>query len=200
MFKRIFKLMFIVLMFALFTASITQAQTTKTKGEVYPVFSISPLVGVNFPIQDLNNVYSTSWNAGLDLNLKVNRETSFFLYAGYVDMPIKSGLIGPSASIIAITAGPRYIFTSASIKAQIFVEAGLGAYIFSSKDFTTTVPPIVTIASESKTYFGINVGPGAIIPLGPSMDLIMKVKLHDMFATGGSQTFIAANMGLNFKF
>ena len=199
MFKKIFKVMFIVLMFALFTASITQAQPTKTKYDVYPVFSISPMVGVNFPVQDLNNTYATSWNAGLDLNLKVNRETSFFIYGGYFNLPAKDASFGPNASIIIITAGPRYIFTSASIKAQIFIEAGLGAYIFATKDFNTTGTPSVLIPGESKANFGINIGPGAIIPLSKAMDLIMKVKLHDMFATGGSQTLISAQMGLDFK-
>ena len=199
MFKRIFKLMFIVLLFALFVASITQAQPTKTKGDIYPVISISPMAGVNFPLQDLNNTYSTSFNAGLDVNLKVNRETSFFLFGGYFNMPAKDASFGPNASVIAITAGPRYIFTSASIKAQIFVEAGLGLYIFSSKDFNTVTTPSVLIPGTSTTNFGLNVGPGAIIPLGTSMDLIMKVKIHDMFLKGGSQSFLTAQMGLDFK-
>jgi hypothetical protein len=191
--------MFIVILFALFIASITQAQPTQTKGDVYPVISISPLAGVNFPLQDLNNTYSTSFNAGLDLNLKVNRETSFFLDGAYFNMPAKDASFGPNASVIAITAGPRYIFTSASIKAQIFIEAGLGLYIFASKDFNTNTTPIVVIPGVSTTNFGLNVGPGAIIPLGKSMDLIMKVKIHDMFLKGGSQSFLTAQMGLDFK-
>ncbi len=199
MFKKIFKLMFIVLMFALFVASITQAQPTKTKYDVYPVFSISPMAGVNFPLQDLNNTYSTSWNAGLDLNLKVNRETSFFIFGGYYNMPAKDASFGPNASIMAILVGPRYIFTSASIKAQIFIEAGIGLYIFSTKDFNTNTTPSVLIPGVSTTNFGLNVGPGAIIPLGKAMDLIMKVKINDMFLKGGSQTYISANMGLDFK-
>ena len=174
MFKRTFKLMFIVILFALFIASITQAQPTKTKYDVYPVFSINPMAGVNFPLQDLNNTYSTSWNAGLDLNLKVNRETSFFLFGGYYNMPAKDATFGPNASVIAIVAGPRYIFTSAAIKAQFFLEAGLGVYIFASKDFNTNTTPSVLVPGTSKANFGINVGPGAIIPLGKAMDLIMK--------------------------
>ena len=188
--------MFILIMFALFITSITQAQTTKI---VYPLFSISPMGGVQFPLGDLNNTYNTSWNAGLDLNLKINRETSFWLFAGYHDMPAKTEANIPDASIIQITAGPRYIFTSKAIKSMFFLEGGLGVYIFTTKDFVST-GTAETIAGSSKTNFGINVGPGAIIPLGKAMDLIMKVKLHDMFMEGGSQTFISAVMGLNFKF
>jgi hypothetical protein len=79
------------------------------------------------------------------------------------------------------------------------MEAGLGLYIFASKDFNTTGTPSVLVPGVSTTNFGINVGPGAIIPLGTSMDLIMKVKIHDMFLKGGSQTFLTAQMGLDFK-
>jgi hypothetical protein len=195
MFKKIFKFMFIVIMFALFIARITQAQTTKV---IYPVFSISPMGGVQFPLGDFNNTYKTSWNAGLDLNLKINRETSFFLYGGYHDMPAKTESNSPDASVIQITAGPRYIFTSQSIKAQFFIEGGLGVYIFTTKDFATNGTS-ETITGSTKTNFGINVGPGATIPLGTSVDLIMKVKLHDMFMTGGSGTFITATMGVDFR-
>jgi hypothetical protein len=193
MFKKIFKFMFIVIMFALFIASITQAQTTKV---IYPVFSISPMGGVQFPLGDMNNTYKTSWNAGLDLNLKINRETSFFLYGGYHDMPAKTESNSPDASVIQITAGPRYIFTSQAIKAQFFIEGGLGVYIFGTKEYTLEG---VTIPSSSTVNFGINIGPGATIPLGKSVDLIMKVKLHDMFMDGGSQTFITAIAGIDFR-
>jgi hypothetical protein len=193
MFVKLFKLMFVFIMFALFITSITEAQTTKV---VYPVFSISPMVGVTFPMGDLNNSYSASWNAGLDLNLKVNRETSFFLFGGYNDLPIKSGNIGPGASVIQITAGPRYVFTSDRIRAQIFIEGALGVYIYNVKEWSFEG---VSYPSTSKANFGINIGPGALIPLGGSVDLIMKAKIHDMFMTGGSQTFITAVMGVDFK-
>ena len=199
MIKKIFTFIFSFLMLVLFVSSITQAQTTKTSGEKYPVFSISPMGGVQFPLGDMNNTYKTSWDAGVDFNLKINRETSFWLFAGYHDMPAKTEANIPSASVIQITAGPRYIFTSKAIKSMFFLEGGLGVYIFTTKDFVST-GTAETIAGSSKTNFGINVGPGAIIPLGKAMDLIMKVKLHDMFMEGGSQTFISAVMGLNFKF
>ena len=192
MFVKLFKLMFVFIMFALFITSITEAQTTKIN---YPVFSISPVVGVTFPLNQLNNNYSASWNAGVDFNLKVNRETSFWLFAGYNDLPIKSSYVGPSANIIQIVAGPRYIFTSQQIKAQIFIEGGLGVYIFNVKDWTFEG---VNIPSTSKANFGINIGPGAQIPLGGTVSLIMKAKIHDMFMEGGSQTMITAVMGVDF--
>ncbi|HEY5535910.1 MAG TPA: hypothetical protein VIL99_13375, partial [Ignavibacteria bacterium] len=66
-------------------------------------------------------------------------------------------------------------------------------------EWTPTTDPAVTIPSESKTSFGVNVGPGVIIPLGKAFDLLFKTKLHYTFQTGGSHTFVAINLGLDFK-
>jgi len=197
MFKKIFTLIFALAIIVLFSSNITQAQPTKTKGDVYPVFSLAPLGGVQFPVAGLNNTYNAGWNAGLDLNLKINRETSIFLNGTYFALPIKTDLVGGDASYIGITAGPRYIFTSKNIKAQIFLEMGLGAYIYNVKEYTSATQ---TIPSVSTTSFGVNVGPGALIPLGKAMDLMLKAKLHDVLASDGSTTFISIAAGLDFKF
>lgn len=193
-------MMFALLMLAIITSNVSQAQTVKKSMIAeYPAFSIAPFVGIQFPMGDLGNFYKSSFNAGLDINLKVNREVSFFLNGSYFDMPIKSDITGPAASFIAITAGPRYVLSSANVKAKFFLEAGIGAYIYSVKDYTTTTTPAVTILGTSTTNFGVNTGPGVILPLSDSMDLMMKTKLHYVFNKDGSQTFIAAVMGLSFK-
>jgi hypothetical protein len=200
MFNKLFKLGFGLLMLVLFVTNISQAQTKKV---VYPIFSIAPVIGVQFPVSGLNDNYNPSWNAGLDLGLAVNRETSFFLNATYYNMPAKDVSVNvPSASYIGITAGPRYVFTSPKIKAKFFLEAGLGVYIFTQKEFTTTTTPITTIPSASTTNFGVNVGPGVVIPLGGAADLIMKSKLHYSFesgGSGGSRTFVTGLVGVDFK-
>ena len=203
MFRKIFTLLFVLLMVVLFSSNVTQAQTTK-KNPVYPAFSITPLFGVQFPLGDLNNIYSPSFNAGLDLNLRVNRETSFYLGAGYYNLPEKNDpKTGPDASYIIIQAGPRYLFGGPQLKAMFFIEGGIGAYIFTTKDFTTTVAGTsVTIAGASTTNFGVNGGIGVLIPLGTSMDFVVKTKMHYIFSSGdsGAATLLAANMGLNFMF
>ncbi len=201
MFTKIYKLVFALVMFALLTTSITEAQTVKrSMVAVYPAISIAIGGGAQFPVGDLGNFYKSSFNAGLDINLKVNKETSFFLNASYFDLPRKlDGIPGPDASIFSITAGPRYVFSGANVKAKFFLEAGLGAYILSLKDYTTLTTPAVLIPGTSKANFGANVGPGVILPLSDSMDLLMKTKLHYIFTTGGSSTFISAQIGLDFK-
>lgn len=200
MFNKLFKLGFGLLMLVLFVTNISQAQTKKV---VYPLFSIAPTIGVQFPVAGLNDNYNPSWNAGLDLCLAVNRETSFFLNGTYFNMPVKDNVAVPSnASYIAITAGPRYVFTSPKIKARFFLEAGLGVYIYNKKEFTIVGPPDVIVPSTSTTNFGVNVGPGVLIPLGGAADLVMKSKLHYSFesgGSGGSRTFVTGVIGVDFR-
>lgn len=200
MFNRISKLAFGLLMLALLFTSISEAQTKKS---IYPVFSISPLVGVHFPMGGLNDNYNPSWNAGLEVALAINRETSFFLNGTYYNLPRKEDAsTGPAASYIAITAGPRYVFTSPKVKAKFFLEAGLGAYIYTRKEYNSTTTPVVTYPSESTTNFGVNAGPGVIIPLGEVADLVMKSKIHYIFESGGaggSRTFVTGIIGVDFK-
>ncbi|MCX6163552.1 MAG: hypothetical protein NTU73_01615 [Ignavibacteriae bacterium] len=205
MFKKIFTIMFALLMIALLSANVSEAQTKKT---TYPLFSIAPMVGVQFPAGGLNDIYKASWNAGLEMNLKVNKETSFFFKAGYFNMPARTDadVAGPDGSYIEITAGPRYVFTNPKLKARFFLEAGLGAYIHGSKDYTYNTYPVIggpavpkTIVSESKASFGVNVGPGVYIPLGGTVDLIVKTKLHYIFESGAARTFVTGIMGVDFN-
>lgn len=199
MLNRISKLAFGLLMLALFVTNISEAQTKKT---IYPLISIAPYGGVQFPAGGLNDNYNASWNAGLEVSLAINRETSFYLGGQYFNMPRKENTNGGNASYIAITAGPRYVFTSPKIKAKFFLEAGIGAYMWSRKEYNTTTTPSILVPSETTTTFGANVGPGAIVPLSDVMDLIIKSKVHYTFETGdagGSRTFIAAVIGLDFK-
>jgi hypothetical protein len=201
MFTKIYKLVLLLITIALITSNVTQAQTVKkTMVAVYPAISLAIVGGAQFPVGDLGTIYKSSWNAGLDINLKLNKETSLFLNASFFDMPRKPDApLGPDASIIAITAGPRYVFSSANVKAKFFLEAGVGAYIMNVKDYTTTTAPIVMTVGTSKVNMGANVGPGAILPLSDSMDLMIKSKLHYIFTEGGSSSFISAQIGLDFK-
>jgi len=201
MFTKIYKLVLLLITVALITSNVSQAQTVKkSMVAVYPAFSIAIGGGAQFPVGILGETYKSSFNAGIDFNLKVNKETSLFLNATYYDMPRKpEAVLGPDASIIAITAGPRYVFSSANVKAKFFLEAGIGAYIFAVKDYTTTTTPAITTLGTSKANVGANVGPGAVLPLSDSMDLLIKSKLHYIFTEGGSSSFISAFIGLDFK-
>ena len=208
MFQKIFTMVFALFIIAFLTSNVTNAQTSNAlfntlntdmqtaKKTVYPVFSLSPIIGATFPIGTLGNNYKTSLIAGIDLNLQVNRETSFFLNGSYFDLPAKteSGFTG--SSIIAITVGPRYTFSGPQLKAALFLEAGLGVYMIHDKEFTLDG---VTYPSATSTNFGLNVGPGVTIPAGGTVNIILKVKFHEVLVTGGSQSFIAAVAGVDFR-
>jgi hypothetical protein len=46
---------------------------------------------------------------------------------------------------------------------------------------------------------GVNIGPGVLIPVGGTTFIIMKAKLHYIFESGASRTFVAAMAGVDFK-
>jgi len=194
---------FVLLMAALLSSNITEAQTTKTNP--YPIFAISPTGGVQFPIGSLNNLYGASYNFGLEVAMKVNRETSFYLRGGYMNMPLKEGVIGPNGSIIEITAGPRYTFKAPKLKARFFTEGGMGVYMWTDKEYTTTTTvgtanTTTTYPSKTDSRFGVNAGVGVTIPLGGTIDFLIKSKFHYIFGTSGnSSTFITGLAGIEFN-
>jgi hypothetical protein len=202
MFTKMFRISLALLMMALFITTTSEAQVKKAQ---YPKFSISPIGGLQFPIGSLNDNYGVSWNAGMDFSLKINKESAMYINATYFNMPKKTETgIGADASYMAITTGPRYYFISPNLKAQFFLEAGIGIYIFTQKEYTVTSPslsdPTVTVPSVTKTVFGVTGGPGVTIPLGGSIDLLIKSKWHYTFHEGGAHTFISANAGIEFAF
>lgn len=196
MFTKIYKLMFTLLVLTFIISNVSQAQTP-VKKDPYPLFSISPVVGIQFPVGTLNDLYRASFNAGLDINMKVNKETSFFLKAGYYDFPIKTELEGQSINYMEITAGPRYIFSGQNIKANFFLEAGAGVYLLNMKEYTNPTTGVFT-PSSSSINFGANVGPGVLLPLSNTIDLMLKSKLHYVFEEKGSRTFISTVLGVDF--
>jgi hypothetical protein len=200
MITKIYKLIIALLVVTFITSNITEAQTTTatTKKDIYPVFSMTPVVGVQFPVGTLNDTYRASFNGGLDFNMKVNKETSFFFKAGYYDLPIKTELQGQSVNYIEITAGPRYIFSGQNIKAQFFLEAGAGVYIFNMKEYTNPTTNVMT-PSSSSINFGANAGPGVFIPLSKTLDLMLKSKIHYVFQEEGSRTFLGSVIGIDFR-
>jgi|GEM_PF-755891 hypothetical protein len=213
MFQKIFTIVFALFIIAFFATNVTNAQTSNALFNtlnadiqspskiVYPIISLSPIIGATFPIGTLGNSYKTSFVGGLDINLAVNRETSFFLNGSYFDLPAKTEAAPLSgASVIAITVGPRYTFSGPQLKAALFLEAGLGVYMFHTQDYTQTIGGVTyDYPSATSTNFGLNIGPGVTIPVGGTVNIILKVKLHEILASGGSQSYIAAVGGVDFR-
>lgn len=215
--KYICKIMFVLIIISLFNSNLAKAQyapmlrnSNNNSNNTnlnplpsivkYPVFTINPQFNIIFPDGVLANTYKPGFGGGLQFALRINKETSFYLQGVYLTLPVKSDVQGPDASIIAITLGPRYTFRSDEIKARLILEAGAGIKIYTIKDYTTTGTPSVTIPGKTTVYFGVDAGPGALIPLGKNVDLLIKAKIHGMFTPDGTQTFISPSLGIDIKF
>jgi hypothetical protein len=72
--------------------------------------------------------------------------------------------------------------------------------MFHTQDYTQTIGGVTyDYPSATSTNFGLNIGPGVTIPVGGTVNIILKVKLHEILASGGSQSYIAAVGGVDFR-
>lgn len=203
MFQRIYKLILCSLLLSLLLVNYGSAQvsndpklqTISTKSS-YPKFTLSPVAGVIFPIGELGNKYAAGFTGGLDLGIRVNKEVGIYVKTGYYSLTDNTEG-APNASYFEASAGPRYYFVKKNLKSSFFLEAGVGAYIFSQDAYTSGTE---TFDRVSNTNAGVNAGPGFTLMLGKSVDLIMKAKYHLIFNDGGTRSFIAALGGVEFKF
>lgn len=191
---------FLITVFALmFALSTTADSQTIKKQATTSYWSISPIAGVAFPIGTFSDNFKSGLTFGVDVSYKVNKEVGIYTKVGYYIFPSK--LAGVSdGKFLEYTAGPRYYFMSKSLKSAFFLEVGLGGYSYMQDAYNLTVNNVVTSVPEnSKTNFGVNAGMGANLNLGKSVDLIIKVKYHDIFTTDGSTSFVAPLLGIDIR-
>ena len=67
------------------------------------------------------------------------------------------------------------------------------AYDLTTSGIDTPIPKV------SKTDFGINAGVGAVLNLGKTVDLIVKLKYHDILTSDGSTSFVAPLLGIDIR-
>lgn len=191
--------MFAVIITCLLFTSISEAQTKVTrKKSPYPQFSLSPVGGVAFPIGDFGGFYKAGPHFGMDISYRVNREVGFYAKVGYNIFANKEGSVPlvtlSDTKILEATVGPRYFFTARNLRSALFLEAGAGAYSIKQQPTSGLLPEV------SLTKFGVNAGIGAILNLSRPIDLLFKVKFHNILTEGGSTSFIAPQLGLDFRF
>jgi hypothetical protein len=198
MFTKFFKLFMSLMILGLVITNYSNAQTSNTKilTNPYPIFTISPIAGVVFPLGELSNNYKAGFTAGIDGGVRLNKEVSLYTKIGYYSLTSNTAGI-PNSNYFEVSAGPRYYFTSPKLSSTFFLESGVGAYSNSQDAYTMNG---ITTDRVSKTNVGVNVGPGATLQLSKSMDIIMKTKYHMIFSDGGSRSFVVAMGGLEFKF
>lgn len=185
----------ILAMLFMFNVS-AQTQTVKKK-KIYPLWSLSPMGGIAFPVGTFGDNFKSGPTFGLDVNYKANKEVGFFVELAYYIFTTKTEG-ATDGKYIEYTAGPRYYFTSKNLKSAFFLEAGLGGYSLRQNEYTLTANGVSTYFPEfNSTKFGINVGLGALLNLGKSVDLKMKAKYHNILTSDGSTSFIAPVLGID---
>lgn len=191
---------FITLSLALILMFGTTVQSqTKKKKSPYPQWSISPIGGLAFPIGEFGNNFKSGGNFGINVGDKVNKEVGFYGELGYFFFPNQTSGI-PDGKMFEFTAGPRYYFTSKNLKSSIFLEAGLGGYNFTQSGYNTMIAGVDTqIPEVNKTDFGVNAGIGAVLNLGRDVDMIFKLKYHNVLNSDGSRSFVAPLLGIDVR-
>lgn len=190
---------FLTVIIALICMLSATAQSQTVKKPVYPIWSLSPVGGIAFPVGTFGDNFKSGGTFGLDVSYRVNREVGFYTKFGYYFLPNKTAGV-PDGKYIEYTAGPRYYFTSTNLKSAFFLEAGLGGYTFMQDAYTASVNGAdVAVPEVSSTDFGVNAGIGAVLNLGKSVDLIFKLKYHNVLTTDGSSSFVAPVLGIDFR-
>lgn len=172
-----------------------QSQTVKKKSP-YPIWSLSPVGGIAFPVGKFGESYKSGPTFGLDISYRVNREVGIYVKGGYYIFPSKIAGSDADGKYLEYTAGPRYFFTSRNLKSSFFLEVGLGGYSFKQD---AHVVDSVNVAEYTSTDFGVNAGMGATLNLGASVDLIIKLKYHNILTTDGSSSFVAPMLGIDIR-
>jgi opacity protein-like surface antigen len=190
----------LVFTFLLIDTSQSQVRTTTRVKTPLSYWSISPFGGFNLPIGTFADNYKASGVAGLDIDYRVNHETSIFLSFAYNFLRTKDP-DGPKSSYISYTVGPRYHFTHPRLNSSIFLEGGVGGYTFNSDAYTINDPTVGPIPVEkvSDTRVGVNAGIGAELNLSPRLDIFVRSKYHSIFRTGGTSSFIGTDGGFKIR-
>lgn len=143
----------------------------------------------------LNDNYYTSPNAGFDISYRLNREVALYAEFKYNFLSAKdSG--APAAGYFEATVGPRYYFRPPCYRSSVFIEAGLGTYIFNQSAGYT---PKNTYLSATQFRFGANIGIGGEIVLTNSVFITIKSKVNSVFTSYGSSVYVTGGGGITFR-
>jgi hypothetical protein len=139
--------------------------------------------------------YYTSASFGFDLSYKVNSETAIYTEIKYDMLSLKDSL-GPSTGYIESTFGIRYYFRPKCYRSSLFIEAGIGPYIFMQNEATT---PTRTYFSVTSLKFGANAGIGGELVLTNSLFITLKSKINSIFEPKGTTTFVTGIGGFTIR-
>jgi len=183
------------------TTTTTRTTTVKTIRKSFPRYSVGITGGAIFPLPKvLNQTFKPGGNFALDLGIRINKEVGIFANGSYSFMASKI-TSAPVGSYFEFSGGPRYYFLNPKLKSQLFLEAGVGGYIFKQNSFVDPNDTTgTTVEQINNTKAGINGGIGADLFLSNAVDILIKTKYHVVFTPNGSSSFITVGAGLEFSF
>jgi hypothetical protein len=201
--KKLFSLTAALLLITLlsYSADAQTRTTTTTRSKVtYPYLEIAPNAGFLMPVGVFADQYKASPKAGLDFTYRVNKEVGIFGSASYNSLQNKNESL-PSSSHLELSVGPRYYFTHPRLSSKLFIEGGVGAYIFNSPAYSITVNDVTQdVAASTDTRMGANTGLGGSIFLSQNVDLFLRGKYNMIFREGGTSSYISSDAGVTVRF
>jgi hypothetical protein len=192
------KKLILIIVGIFFTVSLLEAQTMNRYRTGF--WDVSPSGGFITPVGIFADIYKPSGRAGIDLAYRVNKEVGLYGNFTYNALRTKDPN-GPKSSYLEATVGPRYYFMHPKLKSSLFLEGGVGAYIFNQETHSINSPDGVTeIPGTSDTRPGVNAGIGGTLNVSDNIDIFVRSKYATIFRTGGTSSFIATDGGLTIRF
>jgi peroxiredoxin Q/BCP len=193
-----------------FDRTTTTTTTTYTRTQVQrvspmwvnraPYFAVTPYGGAIFPIdRGLRDVFKPGWSAGVDLLYRINREVGIWAGASYNQMTRQTA--ADVGHYFEGSIGPRYFFTHPKLKAQLFVDAGVGFYnLNQDENLEETEANQYTIEQIDGSKVGINGGVGVTLFVSNAMNVLGKLRYNTIFGTNENVAFLNGGLGLEFRF
>lgn len=152
----------------------------------YPYWSVNVTGGGTLPLGSFGDEYDFGGNAGVDVVYHIDQFWAAYGNGTYNFLKYKGTTSSSTtASLLEVTAGPRYYISTGKTKAHL--DAGMGLYT-------------QTLGSSSSSNLGMNVGAGIDVPMSKQVDLVAKAKYHIIFTKGQSTTYGGIYGGVNYNF
>jgi opacity protein-like surface antigen len=203
--KNYMKKLLIVVLGLIFIAGLSESQTRNIPRSVNraPYFAVTPYGGAIFPLDlGLRNTFKPGWSAGIDLMYRINKEVGIWAGASYSQMTRKTA--EDAGHWFEGSLGPRYFFTHPKLRAQIFVDAGVGFYNLNQdaelEDTVGVGNPDYILAQIDGSKVGINGGIGATLQVSTSVSILLKARYNTVFGTNENVSFANGGAGIEFRF
>lgn len=207
---RVTRLTVSFLLFALIAMSLSPARSA-AQGGFGSRATAGIFAGVTFPRGDLSDEVKTGWHAGALAKMRAYGALDARIDGTYTKFG-KKALVGGGASVstdASIAFGTLNALVNLGADSAAYpgdntvspyLVAGVGGYRL---DFKATCVGACTtfVAPDAKTYFGLNIGGGASVPLA-GIRTFLEARYHRISrsdANGGTRTMVLVSAGVKFR-